>query len=105
MFLEPDEVNIGVVAREKLENYGSYNPDKLDILNLKSCCNNVILNAWIYLIEMAKQIKQRFDFGDEHLKFFSSIFPYSFSCEYFRNLISSFKFLLEDKAGLMERVY
>ena len=54
---------------------------------------------------MAKQIKQRFDFSDERLKFFSSISPYSFSCEYFRKLISSFKFLLEDKTELIERVY
>ena len=103
MFLEPDEVNISVEARETLENYGSNYPDKLEIL--KSNCKNVILNARIYLIEMAKQFKQRFDFGDERLKFFSSISPYSFSCEYFRKLISSFKFLLEDKTELIERVY
>ena len=57
MFLVPDEVNIGLVARETLENYGSNNPDKLDILTLKSNYNNVILNARIYLIKMAKQIK------------------------------------------------
>ena len=92
IFLELDKINIGVLAKETLENYEETNPDRLDPFTLKSNCNKVLINARIYLIEMAKQIRQCLDFNDERLKYSSALSPYSFCLEYFRRLICHFKF-------------
>ena len=105
MFLDLKDVNIGVEASETLENYKTSNPDKLDKEVLKNKCNQLILDARKYLIEMAKQIKQRFNFNDESLKYLSCISPYSFNKEYFRKLINRFKHLLDDRIDLQEKIW
>jgi hypothetical protein len=53
---------------------------------------------------MAKQIKQRFNFNDESLKYLSCISPYSFNKDYFRKLIMRFKHLLDDRTDLQEKI-
>jgi hypothetical protein len=105
MFLPLEDVNIGVEASLNLENYMTANPDKLDQAILKNKYSQLILDARAYLIEMAKQIKQRCNFNDERLKHLSSISPYSFNKDYFRKLISSFKHLLDDRTDLQETIW
>ena len=93
-----------MLPKETLESYEETNPDRLDPFTLKSNCNKVLINARIYLIEMAKQIRERFDLNDERLKYFSALSPYSFCPEYFRRLICHFKFLVNDQPELQERI-
>ncbi len=104
MFLDLKDVNIGVKASETLENYKTSNPDKLDKEALQNKCNQLILDSRKYLIEMAKQIKQRFNFSDESSKYLSCISPYSFNIDYFRKLIKRFKHMLDDRTDLQEKI-
>ena len=82
-----EEINIGVVARNMLDDFISQNPEKLDKSTIKSESTELFLNARNFIIEICVQIKKRVDFNDKILQSLSSISPATFDLMLFRNLI------------------
>ena len=86
MFLPLEEINIGVVARNMLDDFISQNHEKLDKSTIKSESTELLLNARNFIIEPCLQIKKRVDFNDKFLQSLSSISPATFDLMLFRNL-------------------